>query len=143
MATRPSKHVRSSGRNAASTETAHAHLRVLRADEPVSPEQLEHELLSFDVDDDIASIIPMPKTIPLEVRTAITQALVDRFEFADSLDEWLYAPCETLGGAVPYDCIVYGDGMAFLRALGATDAIVALGDLGAGAPKRVPLKVVR
>lgn len=78
----------------------------------------EHDSLSFDVEDEIASIIPMPRTIPADLQAAITLALSGRFEFYDDeLDAWLHTPNDALGGASPFDRLVDGDGVAVLLAL--------------------------
>lgn len=82
-----------------------------------SVEQIDRELLDFDVDDDIASIIPMPDSISVPVRALISKELAHRFEFADELDRWLHAAHDRLGGATPFECVVAGDGIAVLRTL--------------------------
>lgn len=84
---------------------------------PSTAEELERAALAFDPQDDLAQIIPMPPTIPRLIRAAITQALGDRFEYAEELDEWLHGPNDSLAGATPFERVVVGDGMAVLVAL--------------------------
>ena len=84
---------------------------------PSSPEPLRCDALEFDVEDDIASIIPMPASIAAPIRSAISGELARRFEFADELDGWLHAAHARLGGATPFERVVAGDGLAVLRAL--------------------------
>ena len=95
-------------------------LELLRADPIVTEgdEALERALLAFDVDADIAAIVPMPATIPPLVRAAITQALGERFqEDDDAMEVWLHCSNEALGAATPFECMVAGDGIAVLSAL--------------------------
>lgn len=125
MATRPSKRARSSAATALPSPRR-TRLSLVRGALPQSREELERELLSFDTDDDLASLVPMPATIHPAVREAINAVLAERFECADSLSEWLESPNDVLSGAVPFDCIIDGDGLAVLRALGATEELAAL-----------------
>ena len=83
----------------------------------VPAERLDRELLEFDVEDDMESIIPMPPSIAAPIRAAISKALAHRFEFADELDRWLHAAHGLLGGATPFEYVVAGEGMAVLRVL--------------------------
>lgn len=95
-------------------------LELLRIDPqaPEDAEEIERALLDFDVDADIAAIIPMPPTIPLAVRAAITRALGDRFQDGDdALNDWLHSPNESLAGATPFERVVAGDGIAVLTSL--------------------------
>lgn len=87
----------------------------------------------------------VPPTIPAAVRSAITRALGHQFEFADELDEWLHAPNEGLAGATPFECVVDGDGLAVLRALGASDELLELRGRLAGYMRdvRLALKLER
>lgn len=109
-----------------------------------SMDALERTLTSFDVEDDVASIIPMPDTIPAVIRATITTAIAQRFTFADELDDWLHAPHDALAGDTPFERIVDGDGIAVLMALvqgrghGGIDALIA--DLQRSSP---PLRLVR
>ena len=84
---------------------------------PGSSAPLEEALLHFDVEEDLAAIIPMPLTIPPAVRMAITKAACERFEFADELDGWLHAPDAGLGGRTPFEAIVEGEGEGVLAVL--------------------------
>jgi hypothetical protein len=120
-----------------------ASLRLLPLAPPTSPEAFDQDLLSFDFDDDEGAIIPMPPSISTPVRVAITKALIEKFEFIDTLDEWLHAPNDVLDGVTPFERIVEGDGLAILRALGVTVTAPAR---VAGAPRprrRSTLKIVR
>lgn len=86
---------------------------------------LERELLSFDADEDILSLVAMPRCIPAAARAAITTLLARRFasvaqevdEQADALEAWLYTPHRLLGDACPFDRIIAGDALAVLIAL--------------------------
>ncbi|HEY0994843.1 MAG TPA: hypothetical protein VGD77_02510 [Gemmatimonadaceae bacterium] len=91
--------------------------RALSLVRPSSPEPLRCDSLEFDVEDDIASIIPMPASIAVPIRSAISRELARRFEFADDLDGWLHAAHDRLGGATPFECVVAGDGLGVLGAL--------------------------
>jgi hypothetical protein len=108
-----------------------------------SVEQLERELLAFDVDQDISDIIPMPATIPTDVRRAISRTLADRYEFADALDAWLHASNEALGGSMPLERIAAGDWRAFLLALSCRAESATLDDRGASGQRHVPMNPVR
>ena len=95
-------------------------LHLLRSSSAVTEgdEELKRALLAFDVDADIAAIIPMPSTIPPVVRAAITQALSERFqEDDDAMEDWLHSSSKALDGATPFERVVAGDGMAVLTAL--------------------------
>lgn len=81
------------------------------------PVPLEEALLHFDVEEDLAAIIPMPRTIPPSVRMAITKAACERFMFADELDDWLHAPDEGLSDRTPFETIVAGEGEIVLATL--------------------------
>ena len=83
-----------------------------------SPAACERELLAFDPDDDLQSIVPMPPSIPVAIRAAITRAVGEQFEGAEDLDTWLHSPHALLGGATPFERVVEGDGAAVLRAVG-------------------------
>ena len=83
----------------------------------ISAEAFEQAITNFDVDDDLASIIPMPETIPAVIRATITTAIAERFEFSEDLDAWLHAPHDALAGDTPFERIVEGDGIAVLVAL--------------------------
>lgn len=87
------------------------HREVERADE------LERQLLAFDVEEDLMANIAMPPTIPVPIRAAITKAAGQRFTFAAELDEWLHAPHDGLHGRTPFERLVDGDGVAVLVAL--------------------------
>lgn len=104
----------------------------------------EEDLLDFDVEADVMAIIPMPPSIPVPIRMAITRAAGKRFTFADDLDAWLHAPHEGLRGDTPFERVVAGDGMTVLVALldGASDAEAdrLIGVARAAAPR---LKLVR
>jgi hypothetical protein len=78
--------------------------------------EIARTIAEIDVDDDIAAIIPMPKTIPAAVRTAITDAFM-RLSDGEDLDRWLHEAHELLGGASPFERIVSGDGTAVLEVL--------------------------
>lgn len=78
---------------------------------------LERELLAFDPEEDVAAAIPMPPTIPADVRSAITDALLERFADPEALDAWLHTPQATLDGESPFARIVDGHGHAVLFAL--------------------------
>lgn len=109
-----------------------------------STDAIERTLTSFAVEDDLASIIPMPDSIPAVIRATITTAIAQRFTFADELDDWLHAPHDALDGDSPFERIVDGDGIAVLMALaqgrghGGIGALVA--DLQRSPP---PLRLVR
>lgn len=83
----------------------------------VRSELLGGELLEFDVEDDMAALIPMPPSIAAPIRSAISRELARRFEFADELDGWLHAAHDQLGGSTPFECVVAGAGIAVLGAL--------------------------
>ena len=123
-------------------QSTHLHLirRELDADG-----QSEDAALSFDADDDVAAIIPMPPSIPRIVRAAITVTVARRFEFAEDLDAWLHAPNAVLGGATPFERIVDGDGIAVLRALRGSKNLDAVLRHSAAAVGRAELglKIVR
>ena len=80
---------------------------------------VERALCGFDVDEEMAEIIPMPAGISPIVRSAIVRALGKAFEFGDAMDEWLHAPNAELRGKTPFERVVAGDGLSVLRALGA------------------------
>jgi hypothetical protein len=109
----------------------------------VPRKKLEEELLAFDADEDLAAIIPMPSTIPAPIRGAITRAVGSRFEFASDLDAWLCAPHEALGGDAPLNRIIYGDGLAVLRALGVEVENQLSPEVIAAATKQRSLRIVR
>lgn len=108
-------------------------------------EALDDAPLAFDVDDDVAAIIPMPPSIPASIRAAITRALGEQFEFADDLHEWLHAPCEALAGKTPFERVVAGDGAAVLLALyGAGESSGVRREHAGTSPEvRAMLRVVR
>ena len=115
---------------------------VLVVNESESAEELERALTTFDVDADLAAIIPMPATIPAAIRAKITKALAERFAFVDDLDVWLHAPNEALGGDDPFKRVAEGDGIAVLKALGDGGCDADLDALIAGmesAPSRLRL----
>lgn len=139
---------RRSTRSAQSRRDERVPLELLRTDAqvPEDEEELERALLAFDVDTDIAAIIPMPSSIPPSVRAAITQALGDRFQDDDdAMDGWLHNPHESLAGATPFERVVVGDGVAVLAALLGRGEHPELRELVAVAPAeaRPPLHLLR
>jgi hypothetical protein len=92
------------------------HLALVR---PASPDSvtLDEELVAFDADEDMASLIAMPRSIPAATRARITSLAGERFEHSEHLDAWLHAPNDQLDGETPFDRIIEGDGAAVLRAL--------------------------
>lgn len=89
----------------------------LHRTEQESSEALERELVSFDVDEDIESLVPMPNSIAARTRAAITQLIGRRFTYAEDLDDWLHAPNVRLHGVTPFERMVAGDGTSVLHAL--------------------------
>lgn len=79
---------------------------------------VERELCGFDVDEEMAEIIPMPARISPTLRSAIVRALEKTFEFGDAMDEWLHTSNPELRGQTPFERVVAGDGLGVLRALG-------------------------
>lgn len=119
-----------------------AALKVLRAAPPaITPrdDDPEASLLAFDPEEDLASLVPMPFSIPGEIRAALAHALARRFEHYEELDAWLHEPHSALGGRSPFEQIVGGDGEGVLRALtGAEDPVHRDGfSEGAGAVLRL------
>ena len=80
---------------------------------------VERELCGFDVEEEMAELIPMPRGISPIVRSAVVRALGKAFEFGDAMDEWLHAPNAELRGETPFERVVAGDGLGVLRALAA------------------------
>lgn len=109
-----------------------------------SMDALERTVTDFDVEDDLAAIIPMPDTIPAVIRMTITRVIGRRFTFADELDTWLHEPHDAFGGDTPFERLVYGDGIPVLMALvegrdpAGVDALLA--DLERSSPR---LRLVR
>lgn len=100
---------------------------------PPAPVALDEEPEVFDIDDDIASIIPMSPAIPDGTRAEITRRIGEKFEYSDQLDAWLHAPHAQLEGDTPFDRVVQGDGMAVLRVLRAEEgALDVQGPAGSG-----------
>ena len=101
---------------------------------------LEAELLNFDVEEDLEAVVPMPPTIPLGVRHALTKLFIRRFSYYRELDLWLHLPHPALRGRTPYERIADGDGVSVLRALlGAR----ALGWRRGTRRRRASLQIVR
>lgn len=116
----------------------------LHRTEQESSEALEQDLLSYDVDEDIESLVPMPISIPARTRAEISHLIGRRFTYAEDLDNWLHAPNRQLDNVSPFECIVAGEGTSVLRALadGVHPAAIAeLLDLAK--PLKSHLKLVR
>lgn len=96
-----------------------AALKVLRVAPPAITPRYDPEasLLGFDAEEDLASLVPMPPSIPAAVRQALTSAFTARFEHHDELDAWLHEPHSALGGRSPFEQLAGGDGEGVLRAL--------------------------
>jgi len=101
---------------------------------------LEARLLSFDVEEDLEAVVPMPPTIPLGVRHALTKLFIRRFTYYRELDLWLHLPHPALRGRTPYERIVDGDGVSVLRALLGAQA---LGWRRGTRPRSSSLQIVR
>lgn len=128
---------RSASRNQART------LNVLRAEQE-SIDSLEQELVCFDVDEDLESLVPMPNRIPARIRSAITEMAGNRFSYAEELDAWLHEPNGLLDGVTPFERIVAGDGAGVLLALAdgvPSTEVAELLDLAK--PAKPGLKLVR
>ena len=78
----------------------------------------ELEAMCFDVVDDMAALVPMPSTIPLRVRRALTVRFAAGFAFYEDLHEWLHIPHLKLHDRTPFERLVAGDGDAVLALLG-------------------------
>jgi len=101
---------------------------------------LEAQLLNFDAEEDLEAVVPMPPTIPLGVRHALTKLFIRRFTYYRELDLWLHLPHPTLRGRTPYERIADGDGVSVLRALLGSRA---LGWRSGTRRKRASLQTVR
>jgi hypothetical protein len=128
---------RSASRNHART------LNLLRA-EHESIDTRDQELVCFDVDEDLESLVPMPDRIPARIRSAITELIGSRFSYADELDAWLHEPNGLLHGVTPFERIVAGDGAGVLLALADGVPSVELAELlDLADPSKPNLKLVR
>jgi len=59
----------------------------------------------------------MPPSISGDLRRTLTDALMQQFDLAEELDEWLHLPHPALAGNTPFERVVEGDGFGVLRAL--------------------------
>ena len=95
------------------------HLHLLPATDAGEDQHTEDEAaaLMFDVQDDFEALVPMPHTIPANVRRALTLRFAQRFEHYADLHRYLHEESAALDGQSPFEALIAGRGRDVLSAL--------------------------
>ena len=95
------------------------HLHLLPANDALDDENTEAEAaaLMFDVLEDLEALVPMPHTIPENVRRALTLRFAQRYEHYGDLHRFLHEESAALDGQSPFEALVAGRGRQVLAVL--------------------------